>query len=75
MSRKWQYTHKARIVGIRGPVKGKQFWSLLRKVGKRWETKEYQRRFDAVGAQGGSNHRHQKYANWRLEISTLVRVK
>lgn len=75
MPRKTVYTHRARVVGIRGGALGKEYWAPLRKVGKWWETKEGRRRFDKFGVEGGSNHRWRRYNLWRLEIETLERIR
>lgn len=75
MARKTVYTHRARVVGIRGGALGKQYWALLRKVGKWWETKEQRRRFDKTGAEKGCNHQHAQYMLWRLDGETLERIR
>jgi len=75
MPQKTVYTHRGRIVGIRGEVLGQQYWAELRRVGKWWETKEKRRRFDKFGVKGGINYRYRRYTHWRLEIETLERIR
>ena len=75
MPRRIVYTHRARVVGISGEAKGKQYWAELRKQGKWWVTKDLGRRFDAAGVEGGSNCPWRRHKCWRLEVETLERIR